>query len=100
MKEFIDNTGAVGSGTPINRANLMAIQGFQNNSISIYENGDVTTITEVNGDNETNTTIITEYADGHTVITETFTGEKTLYKTTTINALGTVISEVISNELG
>lgn len=94
MIEFIDKTSEQ-SGTPINRENLMALQGFENNNISIEENGNVTTITETNNDGHTLTTVVTENADGSTTIVETFVGEKTITKTTTINADGTHISGVI-----
>lgn len=95
MKEFIDKIEGVEEGTDINRANLMAIQGFQDNDIVITENGNTTTIIETNGDDEVYTSEITENSDGSAVIVETIEGEKTMTKTTTINALGTVISEVV-----
>ena len=95
MKEFIDKIEGVEDGTDINRANLMAMQGFQDNNIAITESGNVTTIIETNGDDEVYTSEITENADGSVVIVETIEGEKTMTKTTTINALGTVISEVV-----
>lgn len=95
MKEFIDKIEGVEEGTDINRANLMAMQGFQDNDIVITENGNTTTIIETNGDDEVYTSEITENSDGSTVIVETIEGEKTMTKTTTINALGTVISEVV-----
>ena len=66
MKDFIDETASA-SGTPINRANLLAMQGFV---------GQVTTFN----------------ADGS--ITETFSGDKTVTKKTTFG--NNMISEVIS----
>ena len=87
MIEFIDKTTSQ-SGTPVNRANLMAIQGFVANTTVFNTNG---SITETNGKNEKLTT--TFNADGS--ITETFVGSKTITKKTTFNADGS-ISEVIS----
>lgn len=82
-------------GTPINRENMMAMQGFENQDVSIVESGNTTTITETNNDNHTLTTIVTKNADGSTTIVETFVGDKTITKTTTINADGTRISGVV-----
>lgn len=87
MIEFIDKTTST-SGTPINRANLMAIQGFVAKTTVFNADG---SITETNGKNETLRTVFN--ADGS--ITQTFTGTKTIVKTTTFNADGS-ISEVIS----
>ena len=81
-----DNASPVG--TPINRNNLMAMQGFIANTIKFNADG---SITETNGNGETLTT--TFGADGK--ITEKFVGQKTLTKTTTFNADGS-IKEVIS----
>lgn len=87
MIEFIDKT-TTQSGTPINRANLMAIQGFMAKSTVFNADG---SITETNGKNETLTTVFN--ADGS--ITETFKGKYTLTKKTTFNSDGS-ITEVIS----
>jgi hypothetical protein len=87
MKEFIDETSTI-DGTPINRANLMAIQGFIGLDVSYNEDG---SIVETNSNGETLTT--TKNADGS--YTQIFEGEKTITKTTTFNADGT-ITEVIS----
>lgn len=87
MKEFIDETSTI-DGTPINRANLMAIQGFIGLDVSYNEDG---SIVETNSNGETLTTI--KNADGS--YTQIFEGEKTITKTTTFNADGT-ITEVIS----
>ena len=85
MIEFIDKTSEQ-SGTPIDRAHMMALQGF------IAK----TTVTDPDG-STTET-----YADGHTLttrknadgsITETFVGEKTIIKTTRFN--GNVITEEV-----
>ena len=91
MIDFIDKTSEQ-NGTPINRENLMALQGFENNNVDIVENGNITTITETNNDNHTLTTVVTENEDGSTTIVETFIGEKTITKTSTINADGTQIN--------
>lgn len=86
MIEFIDKT-TTQSGTPINRANLMAIQGFVAKTTVFNADG---SITETNGKGETLTTTFNE--DGS--ITETFVGAYTLTKTTTFNDDGS-IEEVI-----
>lgn len=86
MKEFIDKTSTV-SGTPINRANLMAIQGFIGNTVQFNADG---SITETNSLGEVKTTQFTANS-----IVETFVGDKTITKTTVFNADGS-ISEVIS----
>lgn len=87
MIEFIDKTTSV-SGTPINRANLMAIQGFIAKTTVFNADG---SIVETNGKGEKLTTKFN--ANG--TITQTFVGTKTITKTTTFNADGS-ISEVIS----
>jgi YD repeat-containing protein len=86
MKEFIDKT-ATQSGTPINRENMMSIQGFEAKTIVFNSDGSVT---ETNADGHTLT--VTFNADGS--ITETFRGTKTITKTTRFN--GNTITEVIS----
>ena len=87
MKEFIDKTSTQ-NGTDINRAALMAIQGFQGNRVKISSDGK--TITETNSEGHKLTTTI-----GEDTITEVFVGEKTITKTTTFNSNGT-ITEVLS----
>lgn len=95
MIDFIDKTTEQ-NGTPINRENLMALQGMGNNNVDIVENDDESiTITETNNDNHTLTVNITENEDGSTTIVETFVGDKTITKTTTINAEGTRVSGVV-----
>jgi exosome complex RNA-binding protein Rrp42 (RNase PH superfamily) len=85
--DFIDKTSEE-SGTPVNRENLMAIQGFI--SVNTVFNADGS-ITETNSKGETLTTTFND--DGS--ITETFVGEKRIVKTTIFNDDGS-ISEVIS----
>ena len=87
MIEFIDKTTEQ-NGTPINRENLMAMQGFIANNTVFNNDG---SITETNGKGEVLTTVF----NGDGSITETFVGEKTITKTTTFNADGS-ITEVIS----
>ena len=87
MIDFIDKTSEK-NGTPLNRENMMALQGFQAKTTVFNDDG---SIIETNSKNETLTTTVN--ADGS--ITETFVGEKTITKTTTFNADGS-ISEVIS----
>ena len=87
MIEFIDKTETE-SGTNINRAALMAIQGFQAKTTVFNSDG---SITETNGAEQTKTTVFN--VDGS--ITETFIGDKIITKITSFGADGT-ISEVIS----
>lgn len=87
MKEFIDKT-SVENGTPINRANMMAIQGFIGKTIEFLEDG---RILETNSNGETKTTEF--ISDGS--IVETFVGEKTITKTTIFSLDGS-IQEVLS----
>lgn len=81
-----DNASVLG--TPINRANLMAIQGFDSKTTVFNSDG---SITETNSKGEKLTTKFN--ADGS--ITETFVGSKTLTKKTTFNSNGT-ISETVN----
>ena len=87
MQEFIDETNEK-QGTPINRKNLMAIQGFINQNTTVNADG---SIVQVNQDGQRLTTTFND--DGS--ITETFVGEKTITKTTSFGLDGS-ISEVIS----
>lgn len=87
MIEFVDKTSSK-AGTPINRANLMAIQGFVAATTVFNTDG---SIVETNSKGETLTTVFN--ANGS--ITETFRGAYTITKTTTFNSDGS-ISEVIS----
>ena len=87
MIEFIDKTTAR-NGTRINRATLMAMQGFVAKTTVFNSDG---SITEINGSGHTLTT--TFNSDGS--ITEEFVGEKIITKTTTFDADGS-IKEVIS----
>lgn len=75
MIDFIDKT-TVQSGTPINRENLMALQGFVGMTIEKLSNGD---ILQTNSKNET--LLTHKNTDGS--IVQTFTGEKTITKKTT-----------------
>ena len=87
MQEFIDETTEK-QGTPINRKNLMAIQGFVNQNTTVNADG---SIVQVNSDGQRLTTTFND--DGS--ITETFVGEKTITKTTSFGLDGS-ITEVIS----
>lgn len=86
MKEFIDKSSTQ-NGTPINRANLMAIQGFVAKTTTFNSDG---SITETNSSGETLTTTFND--DGS--ITQKLVGAKTIIKTTTFNEGS--ISEVLS----
>ena len=77
MVDFLDKTGEQ-DGTPINRVNLMAMQGFQTASVR-YRNGEQI-ITYPNGH------MLRSKIDGNT-LTETFIGEKTITKTTNIASI-------------
>lgn len=94
MIEFIDKS-STNEGTPLNRVNMMAIQGFESKNTKFNKtNGKIVSIEETNSNGETKTTTFNE--DG--TITEVFSGEKVITKTTTFNEDDT-ISEVISYEL-
>lgn len=86
MREFIDKTSEQ-LGTPLNRSNMMALQGFDNITTTFNADG---SITERNGAGQVKKT--TFNADGS--ITERFIGEKTISKTTTFDKNGNII-EVI-----
>ena len=87
MQEFIDKTSTE-AGTNINRKAMMAIQGFQSNTTIFNDDG---SSTETNSDGHTLTTIF----NNDNSIKETFVGDKTITKTTTFNADGS-ITEVLS----
>ncbi len=86
MIEFIDKTSEQ-SGTPVNRENLMALQGFIATNITFNDDG---SRIETNAKGETLTITM-----GNGQIVETFEGEKTITKTTNFNSNGS-ITEVIS----
>lgn len=86
MIDFIDKTSEK-SGTPINRSNLMAVQGFESKTTVFNTDG---SITETNADGNTLTT--TFNTDGS--ITEKFVGEKTITKTTVFNIDGSIKEEI------
>ena len=86
MKEFIDETAESG-GTPINRKNMLAIQGFIDKNITFEDN----TIVEINSNGEK---LITTFNDDGSV-TETLIGEKTITKKIQFNS-DESITEVIS----
>lgn len=87
MVEFIDET-AEKEGTPLNRKNLMAVQGFDETTTTINADG---SIVETSPEGYTLTTRFN--SDGS--ITETFVGEKIITKTTKFESDGT-IKEVLS----
>ena len=96
MKNFIDKSGSV-SGTPLNRKNLMGLQGFVPSEITFDAQGNITeTYDYGDGVKETKTT--TFNADGS--IVETFRGGTTqISKTTRFLSNGDIdvtVSEVIS----
>ena len=89
MVNFVDKIAGVTDGTPINRKNLMAVQGMEDITTVFNVDG---SITETYGDGNIKTVF---NADGS--ITETFmaTDGKVIVKTTRFNVDGS-ISEVIS----
>lgn len=86
MKDFIDKTNDT-AGTPFNRKNMLAIQGFIGNTVSINDDGTVTVIND-EGEKE----MIT-YSNG--TITEQFTGEKTVTNTVSFPGDGTMKGTLI-----
>lgn len=87
MKDFIDKTSEQ-SGTPINRENMMAIQGFEAQTTVFNQDG---SITETNADGHVKTTVFN--SDG--TILETFVGQKTISKRTTFNSDGSISEEIL-----
>ena len=85
MVEFVDKTSEQ-LGTPINRDNMMAIQGFIGMTTEKKDGG----VLQTNADGHTLFTI--KNVDGS--ITQTFTGEKVITKT--IKKENSKIVEVIS----
>lgn len=87
MIEFIDETSEK-EGTALNRANLMALQGFI--AVTITRNDDGS-YTETNSLGQTLTTVKKE--DGS--IEQTFAGEKTIKLITKINDDYSILTEVM-----
>lgn len=87
MRDFIDKTSEQ-SGTPLNRANLIAMQGFETTTTVFNDDG---SITETNAEGQTLTTVFN--TDGS--ITETFVGEKTIVKKMTINPNGSILEVIL-----
>ena len=87
------------AGTPLNRASMMALQGFEATTTVISKSESVTTITQTNANNETLVTTISK-AGGSTTVTAVFTtaDDSTITSTTTItkNNSTTTISKVVS----
>ena len=71
MVEFIDKTSEQ-NGTPINRANLMALQGFIAKNTVFNADGSVVET------NEKGEILTTTYDKESNTITEVFVGEKTI----------------------
>lgn len=87
MIDFIDKTSEQ-SGTPLNRENLMAVQGFIAQTTVFNDDG---SIVETNSKGETKTTVFND--DGS--ITETFVGKKTITKKTIFNEDGSITEVLI-----
>lgn len=75
------------TGTPLDRAAFMALQGFEACSTVFNADG---SITETNSVGHTLTTVF-----GENTITETFVGDKTISKKTTFNSDGSITEEII-----
>lgn len=78
MIDFVDKTDEQ-NGTPINRNNLMAMQGFENRELIISGDG---VLTELNTNGEK---LILTFGNS---VEEKFIGEKTITKTTSIFSNG------------
>lgn len=93
LKDFIDKTSEQ-SGTPINRENMMAVQGFSNCNIyeDVNELGEKQIIEDYIDRNEK--FITTFKANGE--IEEKLVGEKTITKTSSFGVSGNISTEVIS----
>lgn len=84
--ENADNATVLG--TPINRESMLAIQGFQGNTITFNNDG---SIVETNSDGHT---LTTTFNNSTGVITQTFVGGTTVTLTTTFGTNS--ITEVLS----
>lgn len=80
MIDFIDKT-TEHNGTPINRTNMMAVQGFVGSTIKYNDDG---SFTETNSNGEKLTTKFDNFAN----ITQVFVGEKTITRTITFSQNG------------
>lgn len=89
MIEFIDKT-ANKSGTPLNRVNLMAIQGMQSKTIVFGDSEIIESVSQPlpNGNNQLVTTKTVFENDGS--ITITVEGEKTIVKKITFEDNGNI----------
>lgn len=87
MIEFIDKSSE-NNGTPINRENMMGVQGFANIKTVFHNDGRITETDMLTGYVKTTLT----NADGS--ITEIFEGEKTISKTTSFLSDGSVMEVV------
>ena len=93
MIDFVDKTSEQ-SGTPINRENLMAMQGFVATRTDPPTTNELGEVQIIQTNTEINEQLITTFKlNGQ--IEDKFIGKKTITKTTTFNADGS-ISEVIS----
>lgn len=82
MIDFIDKTSEK-NGTPLNRNNLMGVQGFEASTTTFKSDG---SIEEVNAQGQKLTTTFNTNGS----ITEKFVGEKTITLTTTFNLDGSI----------
>ena len=82
MIDFIDKTSEK-NGTPLNRNNLMGVQGFEASTTIFKSDG---SIEETNAQGQK---LITNF-NSNGSITEKFIGEKTITLTTTFNSDGSI----------
>lgn len=91
MKEFIDKTSTQ-NGTPINRASLMAMQGFiGSQTVSYIDEDGYETIKETNEKGE----ILITRKDEDGNYEQIFVGEKTITKYISLFEDGTVREEIV-----
>lgn len=80
MIDFVDGI------TPLNRLNMMAMQGFIPRTTVFNNDGSITET------NEKGETLITSFVDGKVI--ESFSGEKTITRTTIFNSDGSITEEI------
>lgn len=89
--EIEDGSEIISNGTPINRANMMSVQGFQTKTTVFSEDGN--TATETTPDGEVTVTKMDEKTG---TITVTLTGKKTIVNTITFDEDNRTVNEVVS----
>ena len=91
MKEFIDTTPNE-QGTPINRSNMMAMQGFVASTYEYYiDENDYLAIKQTNADGE----VLITYKDEYGNYVQKLIGQKTIEKHTVFHWTGVVEEYII-----